>query len=81
MEKESTSPGPKSPLHLLPPARVREIWAETNPDYGKHFTEKQWEEITGRLEALARLVWRIGSRELRNKHDKGLNPPGGPTLP
>ena len=50
-----TSPRPPSPL--LTTERVRELLTAADPDYGRDFTEAQWNQIAERLSALARLIW------------------------
>lgn len=59
MERVSHSPGPP---RLLSSDRVRELLVAANPVYGGHFADADWERITERVEALARLLWRISRR-------------------
>jgi hypothetical protein len=48
-------------------AELRERFRGWRPDYGRDFTDAQWEEITDRLEALARLLWRISCRSTERR--------------
>jgi hypothetical protein len=51
-----------TPPRLLSGERVRELLTREHPDYGRGFSEAEWEQITERLSALARLLWRISQR-------------------
>lgn len=47
---------------ILAVSRVRDRILSESPEYGRHLTDADWERITERLEALARLLWRISCR-------------------
>jgi anaerobic selenocysteine-containing dehydrogenase len=57
-----------SPHRLLSPARVRALLRAADPEYGSDFTEAEWDAITERLEALARLLWRMSYRRAEAAH-------------
>lgn len=57
----SSQGGETEPLLSL--EEVRAIFTESNPDYGKDFTDQQWEEIAERLSALTRLIVRFSNRK------------------
>jgi hypothetical protein len=56
---------PKTPHCLIPAARVKELLTRSDPDYGKAFTEEEWSAVTERIDALARLIWRISCRRAK----------------
>ena len=53
----------KTPRRLLSVEQVRAQFAAVDPAYGAGFSEAEWERITDRLEAFARLLWRIAQRK------------------
>jgi hypothetical protein len=58
-----------APSHsLLAVSRVKVLLTAEDPEYGKHFTEAEWDAITDRLEALARLLWRMSYRRAEAAH-------------
>jgi hypothetical protein len=67
---------PKAPHRLIPVARVKELLTRSDPDYGKDFTDEEWSAITERIEALARLIWRISCR----RAEEGQTMSAGQTL-
>jgi hypothetical protein len=61
---------PKEPERLISTKEVKQGLTKSNPAYGKDFTKKEWSKITERLCALARLIWRVSQRELREEQAK-----------
>jgi hypothetical protein len=45
--------------------RVKALLTGEEADYCADFTETEWAAITERLEALARLVWKVSQRQGR----------------
>ncbi len=66
---------PNQPLRLLYPHEVKTALTRGNPNYGKDFTEKEWGEITLRLEQLARLFWEMSIREPQAGNEASINEP------
>jgi len=62
MLKPSPSSPPQAPQRLLSVESVRRTFSLHHPYYGQSFSEADWDRITARLEALARLLWRISCR-------------------
>jgi hypothetical protein len=60
----------QEPDRLISVEEVQRLLTASNAVYGKDFTDKEWSETTERLCALARLIWRISQRELREEHAK-----------
>lgn len=56
---------------VLTTEQVRAALTKDNPDYGKDFTDYEWEQITERLCSLARLMWRFSQRQV----EEGNPPP------
>lgn len=54
---------------FIEPERVRQLAHEHNPEYGKDFTDQDWDRIAQRLESLARLLWRFSWRETSKRKD------------
>jgi len=69
---ENHAPVPlKAPSRLLSVSRVRTLATAANPEYGRDFSEADWERITERLEALARLLWQISLRTAEGERPGG----------
>jgi hypothetical protein len=56
------------PQRLLSTARVKTLLTAEKDHYGRDFAEAEWAAITERLEALARLVWKVSQRQAREAH-------------
>ncbi len=72
-----------SPSHrLLSVEKVRSL-AAANPDYGREFTDADWERITERLEALARLLWEFSQQQVEAEIQtrESVPPIDGPLKP
>jgi hypothetical protein len=67
----------KPSYRLLSVVRVKELLTTDDPEYGKDFTEAEWAVITERLEALARLIWKISGRKAREEQGQMVRPLGG----
>lgn len=59
MKSEGKKPFPRQ---VLTGDQVRKIFGKTDPEYGKDFSEREWEHIALRLVALTRLICRIHAR-------------------
>lgn len=53
----STDPEENDPL--LRAEQVRTIFTKEDPEYGRNFSETEWEAIAERLSALTRLICRV----------------------
>jgi hypothetical protein len=56
-------PNLPSPAGLLDPKDIQTRAQQADPEYGKAFTDANWDAITDRLEQLARLLWQFSVRE------------------
>jgi hypothetical protein len=72
MENDTPVPS-KVSLRLLSVTRVRTLATAANPEYGRDFSEADWERITERLEALARLLWQVSLRTAEGERPGGFS--------
>lgn len=63
----------RQPGMLLTVEETKRYLPANDPNYGKDFTETECEQITERLCALARLLWKMSERELREEVEKQRN--------
>ena len=59
---------PKKPDPLLDWQRVRDDILSECPEYGEGREDVEWRAMTERLEALARVFWRVAERHAREAH-------------
>lgn len=52
-----------SPERLLSGRQARELLSRRDPQYGREFSEAEWDAVAERLSMLTRLYWDIGRRE------------------
>ena len=76
MPHPSPPPSPP-PRRLLSVEKVRALATTADPDYGREFSEADWERITERLEALARLLWAFSQDQVEAQTP--TKPPSPPT--
>jgi len=61
----SDRPPPKHSISLLSVERIKAGILAADPSYGDDLTERDWEQVTRRLEDLARPLWRISLSRVR----------------
>ena len=69
--KKSDGYAQSLPKRLLKVEEVRKLMQAEDPDYGKEYINEDWEQITERLEALARLLWELSMDHA--KRDQSFN--------
>ena len=47
--------------------RARELLTLDDPEYGRHFSEAEWDGVAERLAALARLIWQVHCNEMSDR--------------